>query len=158
MNNSSDWADLRLEEASGSCSVLWYHDLVDALLLAWHWLFWLCKFFFSIANIPLLFSPSLSSSLGNCYFFSFLLHRFSQAIYPPQTLTYNTDYIVSIFYINSQTISGICGLSQSTFLDLSLFQHRHSVCGVSWHYTVWHWALCGCSRGQIATYSLTGTY
>lgn len=36
MNNSSSWADLWVEEASGSSSVLWYHDLLNDLLMAWH--------------------------------------------------------------------------------------------------------------------------
>lgn len=49
IGNVFSTTDLWLEEASNCSSILWYHDLVIALLKVWHWLFGCTGIFFTIA-------------------------------------------------------------------------------------------------------------
>lgn len=119
MNNSSGWADLWLGEASGSCSVLWYHDLVNAPSVAWHWLFGNAGTFHNRKH-ALAVSPLPQ-------FFSFLLHTICQAIYPPPN--------IHIFYI--LTIFSLVSVSSHTLFLCNYFEIS-SQC-VVYNGSIWHW-------------------
>lgn len=109
MNNSGGWADLWLEEASGSCSVLWYRDLVNALSVAWHGFSWSCRCCSQSHTCPCYFLPPsvLHFHLGTSPL-SYYTESVQQSIHL-YILTYHIlyiDYIFSLFGISIQTISG----------------------------------------------------
>lgn len=71
---------------------------------------------------------------------------------------------IHIFY--TLTIFSACSIS--LFKQRLVFASSHTLflCNyfeissqcVVYHGSIWHWALCGCSRGPIVSHSLVGTY
>lgn len=158
MNNSGGWADLQLEEAFGSSSVLWYHDLVNAPSVAWHGfssdagavhnhthalaIFSVPQFITcNLAVLPFPITQNLSSNLSTHTFWHIVY--FTWTIFSLYSISPFRQYLVSV----ASHTSSFCH-----YFDLT---SQHVVCnGIIW---LWHCASWYCFKRWILAWSLERT-